>query len=50
MDLATPNISIIIFWIVCFILAIANDHKKIFFDPVDGRYYMSLLAYRHDEK
>ena len=29
MDLATPNISVIIFWIVCFILAIATIIKNI---------------------
>lgn len=36
MDLATPNISIIIFWVVCFILAIAAVIKKYSLIPLMG--------------
>jgi len=36
MDLATPNISVIIFWIVCFILAIATIIKKYSLIPLMG--------------
>ena len=36
MDLATPNISIIIFWIICFILAIATLIKKYSLIPLMG--------------
>lgn len=36
MDLATPNISVIIFWIVCFILAIAAMIKKYSLIPLMG--------------
>ena len=36
MDLATPNISIIIFWILCFILAIATVIKKYSLIPLMG--------------
>ena len=36
MDLATPNISLIIFWIVCIILAIATVIKKYSLIPLMG--------------
>src|SRR5213075_903962 len=36
MDLATPNISVIIFWIVCFILCIATFIKKYSLIPLMG--------------
>jgi hypothetical protein len=36
MDLATPNISVIIFWIICFILAIATAIKKYSLIPLMG--------------
>ena len=36
MDLATPNISVIIFWIVCFILAVATVIKKYSLIPLMG--------------
>ncbi len=36
MDLATPNISVIIFWILCFILAIATVIKKYSLIPLMG--------------
>src|SRR6186713_1016470 len=36
MDLVTPNISVIIFWIVCFILAIATIIKKYSLIPLMG--------------
>ena len=36
MDLATPNISLIIFWIVCFILAVASFIKKYSLIPLMG--------------
>ena len=36
MDLATPNISVIIFWIVCIILAIATVVKKYSLIPLMG--------------
>ena len=36
MDLATPNISIIIFWIICIILAIATFIKKYSLIPLMG--------------
>ncbi|HMK18975.1 MAG TPA: amino acid permease [Chitinophagaceae bacterium] len=36
MDLATPNLSVIIFWIVCFILAIATIIKKYSLIPLMG--------------
>ena len=36
MDLATPNISVIIFWIVCIILAIATVIKKYSLIPLMG--------------
>jgi len=36
MDLATPNLSVIIFWIVCFILAIATLIKKYSLIPLMG--------------
>jgi APA family basic amino acid/polyamine antiporter len=36
MDLATPNISVIIFWIVCFMLAIATVIKKYSLIPLMG--------------
>jgi len=36
MDLATPNISVIIFWIICFILAIATVIKKYSLIPLMG--------------
>ena len=36
MDLATPNISVIIFWIVCFLLAVATIIKKYSLIPLMG--------------
>jgi APA family basic amino acid/polyamine antiporter len=36
MDLAMPNISVIIFWIICFILAIATIIKKYSLIPLMG--------------
>jgi len=36
MDLATPNISLIIFWIVCIVLAIATGIKKYSLIPLMG--------------
>ena len=36
LDLATPNISVIIFWIVCFILAIATVIKRYSLIPLMG--------------
>jgi amino acid transporter len=36
MDLATPNISVIIFWIICFILAVATVIKKYSLIPLMG--------------
>src|SRR6187399_1392901 len=36
MDLATPNLSVIIFWLVCFILAIATIIKKYSLIPLMG--------------
>ncbi len=36
MDLATPNISVIIFWIICIILAIATIIKKYSLIPLMG--------------
>src|SRR6187399_545528 len=36
MDLATPNLSVIIFWLVCFILAIATVIKKYSLIPLMG--------------
>jgi amino acid transporter len=36
MDLATPNISVIIFWIVCFVLAIATVIRKYSLIPLMG--------------
>jgi len=36
MDLATPNISLIIFWIICFILAIVTVIKKYSLIPLMG--------------
>jgi amino acid transporter len=36
MDLATPNLSVIIFWVVCFILAIATVIRKYSLIPLMG--------------
>jgi uncharacterized membrane protein len=36
MDLATPNLSVIIFWVICLILAIATVHKKYSLIPLMG--------------
>src|SRR6187401_2270760 len=36
MDLATPNLSVIIFWVICFILAIATIIKKYSLIPLMG--------------
>ncbi len=36
MDLATPNLSVIIFWVICFVLAIATVIKKYSLIPLMG--------------
>jgi APA family basic amino acid/polyamine antiporter len=36
MDLATPNISLIVFWVICIILAIATIYKKYSLIPLMG--------------
>ena len=48
--MATPNITLIIFWLSALLLAIITFVKKVFPDTLNGAHHLHVFTDGHDKK